>query len=142
MNHEHIQKEISIIRNMIEKTKRDTAESGSIFLFIGIACILYILVVTILEKLRFFTWVLPVMISMTILMGIAGYFFVARQDKAKKAMTWPQKINRVILAACSIVMILTGIVFRSPKSIPGHCRRSLPHCSSVLCFLQPASSLN
>ena len=118
MDHEHIQREISIIKNMIEKTKKDAAESGSIYLFIGVACILYVLAVTIMEVLHLFHWVLPAMISMTVLCGIAGYYFFAREGKKEKVMTWPKKINRTILFVCSMPMIVTGFVFPLTKVYP------------------------
>jgi hypothetical protein len=111
MDHEHIQREISIIKNMIEKTKKDAAESGSLYLFIGVACIIYVLVVTILEELHFFPWVLPAMISMSVLFAIMAYRLVAREVRKEMVMTWPKKINRTILFVCSMTMILTGLVF-------------------------------
>jgi len=115
MEYQRIQQELSIIKNMIEKTKKDAAESGSVFLFFGIAGIVYVLVVTIMEELHFFSWVLPAMISMTVLCGIAGYFVFAREDRKEKMTTWPKKINRTILFVCSMAMIITGFVFPLTK---------------------------
>lgn len=115
MNQEQIQQEISIIKNMIEKTRKDTAESGSWFLFIGIACSLYVMIVTTLEELRFFKWVLPVMVTMTIIYGVIGFLLVRREDNKEKVNTYAKKINRAILIACVIPILLTGFIFPLTK---------------------------
>jgi|GEM_PF-1428363 hypothetical protein len=115
MNHDQIQQEISIMKKMVEKAKRDSAESGRLYLFIGTACIVYVVVVMILEGLRLFSWTLPAMIAMTVVCAIAGYFIVAREERKAQVMTWPKKINRAVIFICSMAMVLTGFVFPVTK---------------------------
>jgi hypothetical protein len=118
MNNDQIQQEISIIKNMIERTKKDTAASGSIFLFIGLVGITFIIVVLTMEKMRLYEWVLPAMISMTILSGIIGFFVVRKSEKEEKISTYAKKVNLVILTVCSLTMILTSVVFPATYVYP------------------------
>ena len=115
MNQEQIQQEISIIKNMIEKTKKDTAESGSIFLTIGIGCILLIIIANVLEMLRLFHWILPTMITLAIIFGVLVFLLMRTEEKKQKVETYPKKINRAILCFCSLPIILTGLIFPLTK---------------------------
>lgn len=111
MTQKHIQQDISIIQNMIEKTNQDMAESGTLFIFIGIACIVFVSVITTLELLGLFSWVLPVMLSMTVVAGLIGFLLVRRIEREVKVQTYAKKISRVIVVICSAAMLITGIVF-------------------------------
>ena len=52
MNQAQVQQDISIIKEMIEKTRRETAESGFLFIIPGILCVLTVIIMSILERLN------------------------------------------------------------------------------------------
>mgnify|MGYP006291257683 CR=1 FL=1 len=111
MNQNNIQQEISIIKNMIEKTNRNTAESGALFIFIGIACIAYVGIITILELLGLFSWVLPAMLGMTVILAVVGGIVAGRIDRKVKVKTYANVINRTIITVCSFAILITSLLF-------------------------------
>jgi hypothetical protein len=111
MDQAQIQQEISIIKNMIEKTQKDTRESGLFFILIGTGALIYVLIVTVLELLHKFDIVLPAIITLTVILIVASLIIVRKLDKKERVTTLFQKINRIILVTCSLTMLLTGFVF-------------------------------
>lgn len=111
MNHDQIQQEISIIKNMIEKTKRQTAESGHLFIFMGIAAVVFVLVISMLELYHLHQWVLPAMISLTILNGILGFLVVGKAQRKEKVTTYPRTIVLSLWMICSVNLLMLTFLF-------------------------------
>jgi hypothetical protein len=111
MNQEQIVKEISLIKNMIERTRREAADSGDIFIFIGTGCVIYIAVIMILNMLNLSQWILKAMIIMTIIMGILGYLIIGRKEKKEKVISYPKTLCYMIIVFCCFAMLLTGFLF-------------------------------
>ena len=118
MNHDHIQQEISIIKSMIEKTRKETAESGHLFIFMGIAAAIFVLVISMLEIYRLDRWVLPMMITLTIINGIIGYLVIARAAKKEKVETYPKTLVLSLFAICSITLLMITFLFPFLKVYP------------------------
>lgn len=111
MNKEQIEQELSIIKNMIEKTRRDTLESGSLFIFVGVGSIMFIAIVTLLEMMHYSALIQPAMVAMTIILGIVGFFVVRQREQKEKIPSYTQKVGLILVTACAIPMILTGLIF-------------------------------
>ena len=111
MNHEQIQHEISIIKSMIKKTRRETAESGHLFIFMGIMAIVFVLVVSLLELYHLHQWVLPIMIALTVLNGMLGYLIVGRAEQKEKVTSYPKTIVLYLWVICSVNIILLTFLF-------------------------------
>jgi len=129
MNHDQIQQEISIIKNMIEKTKRETAESGHLFIFMGIASAVFVLVISLLELYKLFDLILPAMITLTIINGIIGFFVVAKADKREKVKAYPKTIVLTLWIVCSMTILMLTFLFPFLKVYP---LRALPVLVSLI----------
>lgn len=111
MNHDQIQQEISIIKSMIEKTRRETAESGHLFIFMGIASAIFVLIISILEIYKFYHLVIPAMIILTVLHGFVGYFVVSKPAKEEKVTSYPKAVVLSLWVICSVTLLMITFLF-------------------------------
>ena len=111
MDQNQITQEIALIKNMIERTRKEAADSGSIFIFIGIGCVIYVSVITILNMIHLEKWILTAMIGMTIIMGILGYLIIGRKENKQKVTSYPKMICYMVIFFCCMAMFLTGFIF-------------------------------
>lgn len=111
MNHDQIQQEISIIKSMIEKTRRETAESGHLFIFMGIASAIFVLIISILEIYKFYHLVIPAMIILTVLNGFVGYFVVSKPAKEEKVTSYPKAVVLSLWVICSVTLLMITFLF-------------------------------
>ncbi len=111
MDHQEMQQEITIIKKMIEKTRRETAESGHFFIAIGIFSILCISIIRVLKFYNLYDLVLPTMIIMLIGNGLIGYVTIFRKEKKEKVRSYLKTICYSIWAACAIPMIIITFIF-------------------------------
>ena len=84
MDNNQIQQEISIIKSMIEKTRREAAENGHLFIAIGILAIINTLAIGILNTYSLNHLVLPVLITQMAATVLIGYLTAGRQEKKDK----------------------------------------------------------
>jgi len=110
MNQDQIQNEISTIKNLIEKTRAEAADSGLMFSFIGIGCIVFVVIMMVIQYFQI-NIVLPAMISLTILFGLLGILIVDRKEKKEKLKSYPKTIAHIIIVGCCLPGILIGIIF-------------------------------
>lgn len=111
MNHEQMQQEITIIKQMIEKTRKQSAESGHFFIFLGIAAAVFVLVISMLELFHQHRWVLPAMIILAIINGIIGFLVVKSTQKMEKVKTYSRDLVLSIWFICSSCLILITFLF-------------------------------
>lgn len=109
MNHDQIQQEISIIKSMIEKTRKETAESGHLFIFMGIASAFFVLVISFLELYRLNRLVLPAMIVLTAINGIIGYLAVAKATE--KVKSYPKIVVTSLWLICGLTLLMMTFLF-------------------------------
>lgn len=111
MNHDQIQQEISIIKSMIEKTRRETAESGHLFIFMGIAAAIFVVVISILEIYKFTHLVIPAMIILTVLNGFVGYIVVSKPAKEEKVTSYPKVVVLSLWVICGVTLLMITFLF-------------------------------
>jgi hypothetical protein len=92
MTQNQVQQEISIIKEMIEKTRRDTAESGLLFIIPGIVCILMILCIASLHVFEAKHLVKPVMFISMAVIALTSAYIGYREGKKAKVETYVKKI--------------------------------------------------
>ncbi|MCI0512769.1 hypothetical protein L0128_06125 [candidate division KSB1 bacterium] len=120
MTPEQMQQEITTIKNMIDKTRRETAESGRLFIFLGIGAVLFVLIISLLEIYQLFNWVLPTMIGLTILNGFIGYLVVGREVKREKVTAYPKTIVLSMMMICGFTVLLLTFLFPFLKVYSWH----------------------
>ncbi|MCJ7812272.1 hypothetical protein MUP95_02995 [bacterium] len=111
MNDQEVQKEIVIIKKMIEKTRRETAESGHFFMAIGIYSIICISAMGTLNFFNLYDLSQAVMIVMLAGDGLIGYITVFRKEKKEKVKSYLKTICYSIWAACAIPTIIIAFLF-------------------------------
>ena len=116
MNHDQIKQEISIIKSMIEKTRKETAESGYLFIFMGLAAAIFVLVISLLEIYKLSHLVLPAMIVLTIINGFIGYLVVSKASK--KVKSYPKTVVTSLWAICGMTLLMMTFLFPFLKVYP------------------------
>ncbi len=111
MTHDQVQQELSIIKNMIEKTKREAAESGLLFIIPGIFIIISIVIIRILEAQRLDNLVLPALFIMMGLTAVISMYIGFKGSKAEKISSYPKTLFAKLWIACIVPFILIGVIF-------------------------------
>ena len=111
MDTNQMQQEISIIKEMIEKTRRTTAESGHLLIFIGVFSALATLVIGMLEIYELNQFVMPAIIIMAIVNAFIGYVIAAKEGKNEKIKTYLKTIFWNIWMVCGLTAVLIVFLF-------------------------------
>ena len=118
MTNNEIQQEISIIKEMIAKSRKETAESGLFFICIGIFSVVITFVIGLLEIFKLNHLVLPVLVIMTIGCGLIGFLTINKKEKKANAKSYPKTLCYNIWLACSITLIIITFILPVLKIIP------------------------
>lgn len=111
MEAKQVQQEIQFIREMIEKTKRSAAESGTVFIIWTIFLILPVLGMYALVYLEYFqliglNWVVFIAVG-----GIFTFIHSLKQNRKQKVKTYTKVAVDSIWMACVFAFILLGFIF-------------------------------
>ena len=111
MAHEKIESEISMIKEMIAKSRREAAESGHFFIGIGLLGIVATPLVGLLESVHLNRLVLPIFVLMTFVAGGIGYLTVGSRMKKERVKSYPKTICYQVLLACSVPALMILFLF-------------------------------
>ncbi len=111
MNQIEAQQEITLIKQMIEKTKKDTADSGYFLIFIGIFTIITTFAIGMLEFYNLNHLVFPMMIVMLIGGAIIGYLTTNKTGKNEHVSSYHKMVCYSIWFACAVPAILITFLF-------------------------------
>ena len=111
MNETEALQDLALIRKMINKSKRGTADSGYFLIFIGILCMITTLVIGLQESYPLNHLVLPAMI--VTLIGGAGIGILTTNTKGlkEKVSSYHKRICYSIWCACAVPVLLITFVF-------------------------------
>jgi len=118
MDNNQIQQEISIIKSMIEKTRREAAENGHLFIAVGFLAVINTLAIGILNTYSLNHLVLPVLITTMAATVLIGYLTAGRQEKKDKVKSYPKTICYNVMLACGIPGIMIIFLFPLIKVYP------------------------
>ncbi len=110
MNNNQVKDEIRLIREMIEKTKRNHAESWKFFLSWGILVILGIMG---MYALVFFKKFNLIWLNWFTFMGIGiiiQIFFIVKQEQSQEVKTYVHNTVAHLGFACGIAFMFTGFI--------------------------------
>ena len=111
MSFEKIENEISIIKEMIAKSRKEAAESGHFFVGIGLLGIIATPLIGLLELFHLDRLILPVFVLMAFVSAAIGYLTVGRQEKKERVKSYAKTLCYQILFACSVPALLIVFVF-------------------------------
>ncbi len=102
MDEQQAREEIQLIREMVEKTRRATAESGTIFIFWGILIILGIIGTYLLAYFHLFGWIWLNWVAVTALGWAYSIYYGIKREQKQKIMTYAQSSAKNLSIACAI----------------------------------------
>lgn len=117
MDYEQIQQNISIINDMIEKTKKETADSGYFFIGIGLLTMVFVFVIAVLEFNNMGHLVIPALLVLLFAGGIMGYFTVNPQINAGRVKSYFKTLCYSVWFACSVPVFLITFLLPALKVI-------------------------
>jgi len=111
MNDQEIRQEIQIIKSMIDKTKRATAESAALFVMWGVLISLALVGSFILGRLKLYHWEWLNWGGITVIGWIASVFYGIRHQRTTPVRTYIQNAGRHLYFACGAGFLLVGLIF-------------------------------
>lgn len=111
MDINQLQQDISIIKEMIEKTRRQTANSGHLFIFIGVFSALATVGIGLLEIFSLQDFFIPLLILMAVVNGITGYFIISNEEKKEKVKDYTRIFFWNVWMVCGLSALLIVFVF-------------------------------
>jgi len=120
MNTTQLQQEISIIKEMIDKTRKSTAESGHLLIYFGIFSALATIVIGVLGIYELNQYIMPVIIILTVTNGFIGFLIGAKSDENGKVNTYPKTIFWHIWMACGFAALIIVFIFPFLNLYPFH----------------------
>jgi len=120
MENSHVQQELSIIREMIEKTKRETAETGYLFIVPGIHWFIAVVALGMIELNGPEAILKPIGIIATISLIGTSVFIAIREGMKEKVNSYPKILFARLWIACGISCIMTSAVFPYLGVYPHH----------------------
>ena len=103
--------EISVIREMIEKTRRDTAESGHFFIYIGIFSLLGTIAAGLMEHYSLKSWLIPIFIFIALINAGIAYRIIYREKHLHAVTTYAKTLSWNLWLSCGIAALFILFVF-------------------------------
>ncbi len=111
MDQNNVQQEIAIVKQMIEKSRRETAESGNLFIVLGLLCSMFPWAFAMLTKDNS-KLIMPCIIVFISICVIVGVIISAREEKKEKVKTYAKAIHEQLWVVCGTACIMVS--FFSP----------------------------
>jgi len=110
MNDQQAREDIQIIRTMLEKTKKTTAESGTIFIVWGILITLALIGNYVLAFLKKYEWEWINWVVFTAIGWIYSALYGMRKERREPVRTYAQTTARHLYIACGVGFLLVALV--------------------------------
>jgi hypothetical protein len=105
-----LEQDLSIIKNMIEKTRRETAESGYLFIIPGILCILTVLIMSRLEAFALSHLARPIFLGLLGLIAATSAWIGIREGRKTRVQTYAKTIFAHLWIAVGVVCLIVGVL--------------------------------
>jgi len=118
MNEPDVREELRIIRAMVEKTRRSTAETGGLFVFWGGLIIAALGGTMILEHFKQYRWIWLFWTAVVVLGWGYSLFYGLKRSRAKTAKTYAEMATRHLGIACGSGFLLACFALPLLKIYP------------------------
>lgn len=115
MNEMQPKEEIQLIKNMLERTRRATAESGTLFIVWGVLIALALIGNYILVYFKKYDWEWLNWVAVTVIGWVYSVIYGIRKERKGPIRTYVQTAARHLYIACGTGFLLVGIVFPALK---------------------------
>lgn len=103
--------QLAIIAEMVEKTRRDTAESGRFFIFTGIVSLAGTIAVGLLESAGIQRLFLPVFILLALINAAIGYLVIAGDQRRHAVKSYAKTVLWQVWLICGLTALLMMFAF-------------------------------
>jgi hypothetical protein len=100
MNEPDVREELRIIRDMVEKTRRSTAETGGLYVFWGALIIAAMAGTMILEHFELYRWIWFAWTAATVIGWGFSLFYGLKRSRSKTPKTYAEMATRHLGIAC------------------------------------------
>lgn len=111
MTEDDAREDLQIIKTMLEKTRKTTAESGTLFIVWGVLISLALIGNFVLGSLKLYHWEWLNWIAMSVVGWVVTVIFSIRRQRSEKVTTYFQISARHIYFSCGVGFLLVGLVF-------------------------------
>jgi len=111
MNEQQAREDIQIIKKMLEKTRKTTAESGTLFIVWGILIALALVVNYVLVYFQKYNWIWLNWITIAGIGWIYSVIYGIRRERKGPVRSYIQMASRHLNIACGTGYLLVGIAF-------------------------------
>lgn len=118
MDEKQAKEEIQLIKTMLEKTKKATAESGTLFIVWGVLITLALVGNYVLAYFKKYDWEWLNWIVVTVAGWVYSVIYGIRKERLEPVRTYIQTAARHLYFACGTTFLLVGIVFPLFKVYP------------------------
>jgi hypothetical protein len=115
MDEMQAKEEIRLIKAMLEKTKKATAESGTLFIVWGVLITLALVGSYVLAYFKKYDWEWLNWIVVTVAGWVYSVIYGIRKERQEPVRTYFQTAARHLYFACGTAFLLVGIVFPAFK---------------------------
>lgn len=111
MTEDDAREDLQIIKTMLEKTRKTTAESGTLFIVWGVLISLALIGNFVLGSLKLYRWEWLNWIAMSVVGWVVTVIFSIRRQRSEKVTTYFQISARHIYFSCGVGFLLVGLIF-------------------------------
>lgn len=111
MDEQQAREEIRLIKEMVEKTRKATAQSGALFIFWGFLIIVAIIITYVLAYFHKFHWIWANWIAVAIIGWGYSALYGIRQEQKHKTRTYAQMAAQHLSIACAVGFLFVAFVF-------------------------------
>ncbi len=111
MDEQEARQDIQIIKAMLDKAKKETMESGTLFIFWGVWIIVAIVAASLLAHFEAYRWIWVNWIAFAVIGWIFSMVYSIRRERGRKTKTYAQSATGYLVLACSVGYALAGFVF-------------------------------
>jgi hypothetical protein len=111
MNTSEMEQEILLIKEMIEKTRRTTAESGMLLIAIGLISALATITMVLLDHFQQSQFDLPLLITVTLVNALIGYRIAAKERRQGDVKSFIKSLFWFTMMICGFAALLIVFVF-------------------------------
>jgi len=111
MDEKQAKEEIQLIKTMLDKTKKATAESGTLFIVWSVLIAVALVGNSILAFLKMYDWEWVNWIVVTVAGWVYSVIYGIRRERLEPVRTYIQAAARHLYFSCGTAFLLVGIVF-------------------------------
>jgi hypothetical protein len=111
MTEQEAREDLHIIRSMLEKTRKATAESGALFIVWGVLISLALIGNYVLGSLKLYQWEWLNWSGITVIGWVYSAIYGYRAQRTGRVVTYAQIAARHIYIGCGAGFLLVGLIF-------------------------------